>query len=103
MYEGFPELSMFLMYFEENFSEPHQLLALEESLKDTPECQWIITRWDSSNNTRREDTGASLVDQYLITLVHIVGFKIIKNGINILQVLGDEGFKVGVGRVVYKD
>ena len=49
-------------------------------------------------------TGASLIDQYPITLVHIVGFKIIKNWTNILQVLGgDEGFKVGVGRVVYKD
>ena len=48
-------------------------------------------------------TGASLVDQYPITLVHIVGFKIIKNWTNILQVLGGEGFKVGVGRVVYKD
>ena len=33
-------------------------------------------------------TGASLVDQYPITLVHIVGFKIIKNRTNILQVLG---------------
>ena len=32
-----------------------------------------------------------------------MGFKIIKNWTNILQVLGDEGFKVGVGRVVYKD
>ena len=32
-----------------------------------------------------------------------MGFKIIKNQTNILQVLGDEGFKVGVGRVVYKD
>ena len=33
-------------------------------------------------------TGASLVGQYPITLVHIVGFKMIKNRINILQVLG---------------
>ena len=33
-------------------------------------------------------TGPSLVDQYPITLVHIVGFKIIKNRTNILQVLG---------------
>ena len=48
-------------------------------------------------------TGASLVDQYPITLVHIVGFKIIKNQTTILQVLGDEGFKVGAGRVVYRD
>ena len=48
-------------------------------------------------------TGASLVDQYLITLVHIVGFKIIKKWTNILYVLGDEGFKVGEGRVVNKD
>ena len=47
--------------------------------------------------------GASLIDQYPITLVHIVGFKIIKNWTNILQVLGDQGFKVGVGGVVYKD
>ena len=47
-------------------------------------------------------TGSSLVSQYPITLVHIVGFKIIKNQTNILQVLGDERFKVGVGRVVYK-
>ena len=31
---------------------------------------------------------ASPVDQYPITLVHIVGFKIIKNRTNILQVLG---------------
>ena len=44
--------------------------------------------------------GASLVDQYPITLVHIVGFKIIKY---IASLGGDEGFKVGVGRVVYKD
>ena len=49
------------------------------------------------------DTGASLVDQYHITLVHIVGFKMIKNQTNILQVLGDEGFKVGAGKVFYKD
>ena len=49
-----------------------------------------------------ENTGFSLVEQYPITLVHIVGFKIIKNQTNILQVLGDELFKVGVGRVVYK-
>ena len=47
--------------------------------------------------------GASLVYQYSIMLVHIVGFKIIKNQTNILQVLGGEAFKVGVGRVVYKD
>ena len=47
--------------------------------------------------------GASLVDQYPITLVHIVDFKIIKNQTNILQVLGDKGFKLGVTRVVYKD
>ena len=47
--------------------------------------------------------GASLVDQYTITLVHIVGFEIIKNRTNILQVLGDEEFKVGLGMVVYKD
>ena len=47
--------------------------------------------------------GDSLIDQYPITSVHIVGFKIIKNLTNILQVLGDEVFKVGVGRVVYKD
>ena len=32
-----------------------------------------------------------------------MGFKILKNWTNILQVLGDEGFKVQVGRVVYKD
>ena len=48
-------------------------------------------------------TGDSLVYQYPIMLVHIVGFKIIKNQTNILQVLGDEEFKVAVGRVVYKD
>ena len=36
------------------------------------------------NNPRPTvDTGASLVDQYPITLVHIVGFKIIKNRTNI--------------------
>ena len=34
-----------------------------------------------------ENTGASLVDQYPITLVHIVGFKIIKNRTN-MQILG---------------
>ena len=38
-----------------------------------------------------ELTGASLVDQYPIMLVHIVGFKIVKNQINILQVLGGRG------------
>ena len=48
-------------------------------------------------------TGASFVGQYPITLVHIVGFKMIKNRTNILKVLGGEGFKVGLGRVVYKD
>ena len=32
--------------------------------------------------------GASLVDQYPSRLVHIVGFKIVKNRTNILQVLG---------------
>ena len=47
--------------------------------------------------------GDSLIDQYHIMLVHIVSFKIIKNWANILQVLGDEGFKVVVGRVVSKD
>ena len=48
-------------------------------------------------------TGASLVGQYPITLVHIVGFKIIKNRTNILQVLGGmEGLRWG-DRVVYKD
>ena len=35
-----------------------------------------------------EVTGDSLVDQYTITLVHIVGFKMIKNQTNILEVLG---------------
>ena len=48
-------------------------------------------------------TGASLVDQYPITLVHIVGFKIIKNSTNILQVLGGmRGLRCG-DRVIYKD
>ena len=47
--------------------------------------------------------GASLVDQYPITLVHIVGFKIIKIEPIYCRYLGDEGFKVGVGVVVYKD
>ena len=58
---------------------------------------------DDYNKRRPRGTGASLVDQYPITLVHIVGFKMIKIRANILQVLRDEGFKVGVSRVVYKD
>ena len=39
-------------------------------------------------NFNIQATGASLVDQYTITLVHIVGFKMIKNRTNILGVLG---------------
>ena len=48
-------------------------------------------------------TGASFVYQYPITLVHIVGFKIIKIEPIYCRYWGDEGFKVGLGRVVYKD
>ena len=48
--------------------------------------------------------GDSLVDQYPITLVHIVGFKIIQKLNQYIAGIGrGEGFKVGVGRVVYKD
>ena len=47
--------------------------------------------------------GASLVDQYTIKLVHIVGFKILKIEQIYCRYWGDEGFKVGVCRVVYKD
>ena len=48
-------------------------------------------------------TGASLVGQYPITLVHIVGFKIIKKSNQyIAGIGGDEGFKVGMDRVVYR-
>ena len=48
-------------------------------------------------------TRDSLVDQYPSTLVHIVGFKFLKNQANILQVLG--GMRsLGWGvREVYKD
>ena len=34
---------------------------------------------DSTNTSQGFTMGASLVDQYPITLVHIMGFKIIKN------------------------
>ena len=57
----------------------------------------------ANHQPRVPSKGPSLIDQYTITLVHIVGFKIIKNQTNILQLLGDEGFNVGVGRVIYKD
>ena len=47
--------------------------------------------------------GDSLVDQYPRTLVHIAGFKFLKNQANILQVLGGmRGLEWGV-REVYKD
>ena len=39
------------------------------------------------DNMHVNTMGDSLVDQYPITLVHIVGFKIIENRTNILQVL----------------
>ena len=42
-----------------------------------------------------KDTGDSLVEQYPITLVHIVGFKIIKIEPIYYRYWGDEGFKVG--------
>ena len=38
VYEGLPELSTFLMEFEEKVLEPIRLLALEEALKATPIC-----------------------------------------------------------------
>ena len=47
--------------------------------------------------------GASLVDQYPSTLVHIVVFKLLKIEPIYCRYWGDEGFKVGVRRVVYKD
>ena len=48
-------------------------------------------------------TGDSLVDQYPSTLVHIAGFKFLKNQANILQVLeGMRGLGWGV-RGFYKD
>ena len=50
VYEGLPELSMFLMEFEEKVSEPQQFLALEEALKATQARSWetqqnTITGW----------------------------------------------------------
>ena len=36
IYEGFLELSEFLVEFKDKVSEPHWLLVLEEALKDTP-------------------------------------------------------------------
>ena len=47
--------------------------------------------------------GASLVGQYPIMLVHIVVLKLSKIEPIYCRYWGDEGFKVGVGRVVYKD
>ena len=41
VYEGFPELSNFLVEFEDKVLEPHRLLALEEELKATPSCWWV--------------------------------------------------------------
>ena len=35
--------------------------------------------WTMRDCSELDYTGASLIDQYPITLVHIVGFKIIKN------------------------
>ena len=40
LYEGKPELSEFLVEFEDKVSEPHWLLALDEALKATLECWW---------------------------------------------------------------
>ena len=57
---------------------------------------------ETKGRRHNQDRGASLVDQYPSTLVLVVGFKIIKNRTNKLQVLGDEGFKVGC-MVVYND
>ena len=49
-------------------------------------------------------TGDSLVDQYPSTLVHIVGFKFLKNQANILQVLGEiRGLRWEGGKGIYKD
>ena len=47
--------------------------------------------------------GASLVDQYPSMLVHIVVLKLLKIEPIYCRYWGDEGFKVGLGRVVYKD
>ena len=51
----------------------------------------IKSLWTEDGYYNDSITGASLVDQYPITLVHIVGFKIIKIWTNILQVLGGWG------------
>ena len=50
VYEGLPELSKFLLAFEDKVSEPQQLLALDEVLKATLACWWethknSITGW----------------------------------------------------------
>ena len=50
IYEGLPELSTLLMEFEEKFSKPYRLLAMEEALKATPARWWetlkkTITGW----------------------------------------------------------
>ena len=39
-YKGIPDLSGFLMEFEEKVSEPQRLLALEEEMKDSPSHWW---------------------------------------------------------------
>ena len=41
VYEGLPELSEFLVEFEDKKSEPKWLLALDEALKATPGCWWV--------------------------------------------------------------
>ena len=41
MYEGFPEISVFLMEFEDKVLEPQRLMALDEAMKDTPAHWWV--------------------------------------------------------------
>ena len=40
MYEGIPNLVVFISELEDKVSEPQRLLALEEALKATPERWW---------------------------------------------------------------
>ena len=46
IYEGIPELSDFLVEFEDKVLEPQWLLALEETLKDTL-ARWWVTHKNS--------------------------------------------------------
>ena len=79
---------------------PDMLAQIVEFLWHVERKNWVLTWWKKlflkklslMNETLRIrsslNMGDSLVDQYPITLVNIVGFKIIKNWTNILQVLG---------------